>query len=226
LWIFSEARDLFVNIFQILDRTEKFMDRGLISENLRGLSVKFAKSGPRVDFTKVEGPLCKNAREFSARNYFPIDKSMDRVHVSMDRPGVLGPPRTDTGANRGLGGALTGAWPPATPVRLNSLVSAQNREGSTGSSAWPSPELGRCCGSRATVVQNQEAAALGEDTAQACREGKRSGERCGATRGWCSPFIRAGGALGRKCPWVTAGDLQPTPLMAGEGANGDSRGGI
>jgi hypothetical protein len=42
------------------------------------------------------------------------------------------------------------------------------------------------------VVQNREAAALGEDTAQACREGKRSGERCGATRGWCSPFIGAG----------------------------------
>jgi hypothetical protein len=56
---FSEARDLFVNIFQILDRTKKIMDRGLISENPRGLSAKSAKSGPRVDFTKVQGPLCK-----------------------------------------------------------------------------------------------------------------------------------------------------------------------
>jgi hypothetical protein len=76
------------------------------------------------------------------------------------------------------------------------------------------------------VVRNREAAALGEDTAQAWREGKRSGERCGAARGWCSPFIGAGGALRRKCRWVTAGDLRPTPLMAGEGVNGDSRGGI
>jgi hypothetical protein len=76
------------------------------------------------------------------------------------------------------------------------------------------------------VVQNREAAALGEDTAQACREGKEAGERCGATRGWCSPFIGAGGAPGRKCRWVTAGDLRPTPLMAGEGVNGASRGGI
>jgi hypothetical protein len=50
---FSEARGLFVNIFQISDRTEKFVDRGLISENSRGLSVKSAKSGPWVDFTKV-----------------------------------------------------------------------------------------------------------------------------------------------------------------------------
>jgi hypothetical protein len=54
---FSEARDLFVNIFRISDRTEKFVDRGLILENPRGLSVKSAKSGPRVDFTKVQGPL-------------------------------------------------------------------------------------------------------------------------------------------------------------------------
>jgi hypothetical protein len=50
---FSEARDLFVNIFQISDRTGKIVDRGLISENPRGLSAKSAKSGPWVDFTKV-----------------------------------------------------------------------------------------------------------------------------------------------------------------------------
>jgi hypothetical protein len=144
----------------------------------------------------------------------------------VDRLGVLSPPWTDTDTDRGHGGALTGAWPPAAPVRLSSPVGAQNGEGSTGSSARASLELGQHCGSRATVVQNREAAALGEDTAQACREGKRSGERCGATRGWCSPFIRGGGALGRKCRWVMSGDLRPTPLMAGEGVNGDSRGGI
>jgi hypothetical protein len=56
---FSEARDLFVNIFQILDRSGKIVDCGLIPENLRGLSAKSGKSGPRVDFTKVQGPLCK-----------------------------------------------------------------------------------------------------------------------------------------------------------------------
>jgi hypothetical protein len=56
---FSEARDLFVNIFRISDQTGKIVDRGLILENPRGLSAKSAKSGPRVDFTKVQGPLCK-----------------------------------------------------------------------------------------------------------------------------------------------------------------------
>jgi hypothetical protein len=54
---FSEARDLFINIFRILDLTAKIVDRGLISENPRGLSAKSAKSGPRVAFTKVQGPL-------------------------------------------------------------------------------------------------------------------------------------------------------------------------
>jgi hypothetical protein len=56
---FSEASDLFVNIFQISDLTAKIVDRGLILENPRGLSAKLAKSGPRVDFTEVQGPLCK-----------------------------------------------------------------------------------------------------------------------------------------------------------------------
>jgi hypothetical protein len=50
---FSEARDLFVSILRISDRTEKFMDRGLILENPRGLCVKSVKSGPWVDFTNV-----------------------------------------------------------------------------------------------------------------------------------------------------------------------------
>jgi hypothetical protein len=56
---FSEARDLFINIFRISDLTVKIMDRRLILENPRGLSAKSAKYGPRVDFTKVQGPLCK-----------------------------------------------------------------------------------------------------------------------------------------------------------------------
>jgi hypothetical protein len=43
-------------------------------------------------------------------------------------------------------------------------------------------------------VQNGEVAALGERDAQAGREGKRSGERCGEARGGCSPFIGVGGA--------------------------------
>jgi hypothetical protein len=40
---------------------------------------------------------------------------------------------------------------------------AYNGEGSEGNSARVSPELGRRCGGQATVVQNREAAALGEE---------------------------------------------------------------
>jgi hypothetical protein len=68
---FSEARDLFVNIFRISDRTRKIVDHGLILENPRGLSAKLAKSGPRVDFTKVEGPLCKISEISRNNELFP-----------------------------------------------------------------------------------------------------------------------------------------------------------
>jgi hypothetical protein len=91
-----------------------------------------------------------------------MDKSVDRVLISVDRLGVLGPPWTDAGANRGHDGVLTGAWPPAAPVRQSSPARAQNGEGSEGNSARVSPELGRRCGGWATAVQNGEAAALGE----------------------------------------------------------------
>jgi hypothetical protein len=104
----------------------------------------------------------------------------------VDRPGVLDPPWTDAGADRGHGGALTGAWPPAALVRQSSPAGAQN-------GARVLPELGQRRGGRATMVQNGQAVALGERAAQAGREGNRSGERCGEARGGCSPFIGARG---------------------------------
>jgi hypothetical protein len=151
---------------------------------------------------------------------------MDRVHVSVDRPGVLGPPWTDGGADRGgpgHGGTLTGARPPAAPVRQISPAGAQKGERSTGSSARPSPELGRHCGDRATVVQNREAAALGEGTAQAWREEKKRGKV------WCYSgvvlaFYRGQGSAGEGWP----GRLMPalmalTPLKTREGLRGKFR---
>jgi hypothetical protein len=83
---------------------------------------------------------------------------------------------THDGVDRGHGGALSGAWPSVAPVRQSSPAGAQNGEGSEGNSAQVSPELGRRCGGWATVVQNGEAVALGERSAQAWREGNRSGE--------------------------------------------------
>jgi hypothetical protein len=61
-----------------------------------------------------------------------MDKFVDRVHVSVDRPGVLGPPWTDTGVDRGHGGVLTRAWPPAAPVRLSSPAGRKIERGAQG----------------------------------------------------------------------------------------------
>jgi hypothetical protein len=153
---------------------------------------------------------------------------MDRVHVSVDRPGVLGPPWTDGSVDRGgpgHGGALTGARPPTAPVRQSSPAGEQKGERSTGSSARASPELRQCCGGRATVVQNREAAALGEDTAQAWGERKRSGGRCGATWGWCSPFIGAGGTRGGVAGVVNAGVHGFNAIEDGGGLKREIKGG-
>jgi hypothetical protein len=108
-----------------------------------------------------------------------------------------GAPWTHGGADRGHGGALTGAWPPTALVHGSSPAGAQQREGNAGNSARASPGLGRRRGGRAMAVQNGEAAVLGERAAQAGREGNRSRERCGEARGGCSPFIGAGGAPAR-----------------------------
>jgi hypothetical protein len=66
---------------------------------------------------------------------------MDRVHVSVDRPGALRPPWTEAGTDNGQGGALTGGLPPAAPVRQSSPAGAQNGEGGMGSSSRASPGL-------------------------------------------------------------------------------------
>jgi hypothetical protein len=123
---FSEARDLFVNIFQFSGPNCKIMDCGLISKNTR-------------DFLQ-------NGGEYRLGIYFSTDKALDRVHASVDRPGALGPPWTDGGAGKGApgrGGALTEAQPPAAPVHQSSPAVVQQREERTGSSARASPGLGR-----------------------------------------------------------------------------------
>jgi hypothetical protein len=104
---------------------------------------------------------------------------MDRVHISVDRPGALGPPWTDASADNGHGGMLTGARPPAVPVRRSLPAGVQQREERTGNSIRASLGLERHRGEWAMTMQSGEMAALGERVAQAGREGNVSGERCG-----------------------------------------------
>jgi hypothetical protein len=54
------------------------MDRGLISEKPRGLSAKSSRSGPWVDFTRVQGPLCKISEITRITNYFPTVNPVHR----------------------------------------------------------------------------------------------------------------------------------------------------
>jgi hypothetical protein len=130
---------------------------------------------------------------------------MNRVHVSVDRPGALGPPCTDAGVDSGHGGVLTGARPPAVPMRRRSPAGVQQREQRTGNSIRASPGLERRRGGWVMMVQSKETVALGERVAQAGREGNVNGERCGELWGGCSPFIGAGGAAGRGGRAVNAG---------------------
>jgi aminoglycoside/choline kinase family phosphotransferase len=58
----SEARDLFVNILQILGPNCKIL-------------------GLRVDFVKAEGPKREMSKIPRITNYFSTDKVVDRVHV-------------------------------------------------------------------------------------------------------------------------------------------------
>jgi hypothetical protein len=71
----------------------------------------------------------------------------------VDRPGALGPPWTDAGADSGHSGVLTGARSPAAPVRQSSPARAQQREERTGSSSRASPGLERRRGGWATMVK-------------------------------------------------------------------------
>jgi hypothetical protein len=71
--------------------------------------------------------------------------------------------------------ALTRVWPLATPVHKSSPAGAQQREGSTGSSAQASPEFRRWCGDWATVGETAEEEELSDSGARATGEGKECG---------------------------------------------------
>jgi hypothetical protein len=118
---FSEARDLFVNIFHILDQTKKFMDRGLIIKKPRGFSAKM----PRI----TEFRLFRFILQWEKRGPGPlfVDHGLGPVHG--------GPARRHRRE-------VTGEWPgwgSGLPV-----LTGGGREGKrwVRNLPWGSPELG------------------------------------------------------------------------------------
>jgi hypothetical protein len=107
-----------------------------------------------------------------------------------------GPPWTHGGADRGHGSALTGAWPPASAEHGSSPAGVQQ----SGEHGEPG---GRLTEARVVVWRpgdGEETAAgreVGNRGARALGEGESELGRCGEVRGWCSPFIGAGGGGGR-----------------------------
>jgi hypothetical protein len=95
---FSEARDLFVNIFRISDRTEKIVDRGLILEKQRGFFAKSAKLDRGLILEKQRGFFAKYPGIFRPGIIFQrINPWTDRV-CSVHRG--LTPARTEGTAAR------------------------------------------------------------------------------------------------------------------------------
>jgi hypothetical protein len=107
------------------------MDRGLISEKPKGLSAKSARSGPRVNFTRVQGPLCKISEITRITNYFPTVNPVHRVHARW------------TGASQAMHHGPTVVWTVGTAVRSLELglqplqcAKAHRRGRKMGRGAW------------------------------------------------------------------------------------------
>jgi hypothetical protein len=84
---FSEARDIFVNIFQILGPNCKFLYCGLILEKPRGLSAKCPKlEFAGIIFLKETRGLSPRARGLRASPVHGGPRSLSRRRLTGERP--------------------------------------------------------------------------------------------------------------------------------------------
>jgi hypothetical protein len=144
----------------------------------------------------------------------------------VDRPGALGPPWTDGGADRGgpgHGGALTGARPPAALVRQSSPAGAQQREEHTGSSSRASSGLERRRGGRATMVKTRWCWRSVRGRLERGEMRREAGSGV-VTRGVVLAFYRGQGSAGEGWPRsLTPALMALTPWKTGEGLRGKLR---
>jgi hypothetical protein len=73
------------------------------------MRAKSASFGPRVDFTRVQGPLCMIFEITRIANYFPMVNPVHRVHAGW------------TGADRAVHRGSTVAWTEGTAARSPKL---------------------------------------------------------------------------------------------------------
>jgi hypothetical protein len=114
---FSEARDLFVIIFQIPGSDCKFLDCGLILENPRGLNAKCLK----LDFSGIvflkepHGPAVDGSTELAGASA----SGRSGVHECRTRGGRGGVGRGECGGR--LTGARAVVWRPGVAVAVGKI---------------------------------------------------------------------------------------------------------
>jgi hypothetical protein len=124
LWIFSEARDLFVNIFRISDRTEKFVDRGLIIKKLMGFSAKMELLNFRFSDLFCNGKSLDSVHASwttaSGRSTVDLHGGMDGKPPESDRGGALACRCSLVAAGKGNGGVRNS--PQGSPGEVVAVV--------------------------------------------------------------------------------------------------------
>jgi hypothetical protein len=153
---FSEARDLFVIIFQILESDYKFLDYGLILEKPRGLNAKC----PKLDFPGIV--FLKETRGPSPRVRGPPEP-----RSTVDRPWTTAPSSPEL-------------RPPTAPVSMGASQGAGEGEWGVGSAVGGSPRRERRCGGRASQWRSEKF------DSEAFRRGRGEGRsvvKCGVLRG-------------------------------------------